>query len=64
MLRANERERDGDGGEVSAGMRYPLLMPCTLPRALVDINGGTGKKVSCHTWLIQQAWFDKGPGLT
>lgn len=44
MLGANERERDGDGGEVSAGMRYPLLMPCTLPRALVDINGGTGKK--------------------
>lgn len=44
MLGANERQRNGDGGEVSAGMSYPLLLPCTWPRALVDINGGTGKK--------------------
>lgn len=43
MLGARERDQ---GGEVSAGVRYPLLLPCTLPRAFADINGGERKK--CH----------------
>lgn len=43
MLGARESDR---GGEVSAGVRYPLLRPCTLPQAHVDINGGRGGEKS------------------
>lgn len=41
MLGVRENDR---GGEVSTGVRYPLLIPCILPQALVDINGFKGKK--------------------
>lgn len=46
MLGAREKNRGG--GEVSVGVRYPLLMPCTSPQALVDINGGKGKSVMSY----------------
>ena len=45
MPGAREENR---GGEVSVGVRYPLLMPCTLPQALTDINGGKGKSVMSY----------------
>lgn len=41
------REKNGKG-EVSVGVRYPLLMPCRLLQALADINGGKGKTVMSY----------------
>lgn len=45
MLGAKEENRKW-GGEVSVGVRYPLLMPRAAPRALADIIRGKGRK--CH----------------
>lgn len=46
---------------LSEGVRYPHY-----PQALLDINGGEGKKKKKNvmSFLIQLAQFFQGPGLT